>query len=305
LKAIIGIGIEIDRLEGKWKVSQNRPEADRLGVAEGLSEKHGDDAMAELVIESRPRRPILTDNQSVSSMKSAVAIRHVHFEDLGTLGPVLRGAEYTITYLDVGIDDLMTLDPLRPDLLVVLGAPVGVYESEAYPFLLTERELLVARLRANLPTLGICLGGQQIATALGAKVRPGGFKEIGFSQLDLTDAGRKSPLRHFEGVTVLHWHGDVFDIPDGAVRLAATALCQNQAFSVGRNVLALQFHPEVDTSRGLEAWLIGHAAELAAAKIDPRTIRADVLGLGRQMLDASRAMFSDWLGLHIQNLAAQ
>jgi GMP synthase (glutamine-hydrolysing) len=228
-------------------------------------------------------------------VKSAVAIRHVYFEDLGTLGPVLSDAEYQVTYLDVGTDDLTTLDPLRPDLLVVLGAPVGVYESEAYPFLLSERELLAARLRANLPTLGICLGAQQIAATLGAKVRPGGFKEIGFSRLELTDTGQKSPLRHLEGVPVLHWHGDVFDIPDGAIRLAATGLCPNQAFSVGRNTLALQFHPEADTSRGLEAWLIGHAAELAAAKIDPRTIRADSLELGRQMLDASRVMFSDWL----------
>jgi GMP synthase (glutamine-hydrolysing) len=228
-------------------------------------------------------------------VKSAVAIRHVHFEDLGTLGPVLSGAGYQVTYLDVGIDDLTKLDPLRPDLLVVLGAPVGVYEIEAYPFLLTERELLAARLRANLPTLGICLGAQQIAAALGAKVRPGGFKEIGFSRLELTDAGRKSPLRHLEAVPVLHWHGDVFDIPDRAIRLAGTALCHNQAFSLGRNILALQFHPEADASRGLEAWLIGHAAELAAAKLDPRTIRADVLGLGTQMLDASLEMFSDWL----------
>jgi GMP synthase (glutamine-hydrolysing) len=233
-------------------------------------------------------------------VKSAVAIRHIHFEDLGTLGPVLSGAGYGVTYLDVGIDHLTTLDPLRPDLLVVLGAPVGVYESAAYPFLLTERELLAARLRANLPTLGICLGAQQIAATLGAKVTPGGFKEIGFSRLELTDAGRKSPLRLLEGVSVLHWHGDVFDIPDGAIRLAATALCQNQAFSVGPNILALQFHPEADTSRGLEAWLIGHAAELAAAKIDPGTIRADALGLGTQMIDASAAMFSDWL----RNLAS-
>jgi GMP synthase (glutamine-hydrolysing) len=90
---------------------------------------------------------------------------------------------------------------------------------------------------------------------------------------------------------VLHWHGDVFDTPDGAVRLAATAVCQNQALSAGRNVLALQFHPEADTSRGLEAWRIGHAAELAVARIDSRTIRADVQGLGTQMLDASLVMF--------------
>jgi GMP synthase (glutamine-hydrolysing) len=228
-------------------------------------------------------------------VKSVVAIRHVHFEDLGTFEPVLRKAGYGVAYLDADREDLVRLNSLQPDLLAILGAPVGVYEDVLYPFLKLERELLATRLGANLPTLGICLGAQQIAATLGAKVYPGGFKEIGFDPVQLTEAGRNSPLRHLDGVPVLHWHGDVFEIPDGAIRLAGTPLCPNQAFSLGSNVLALQFHPEVNASLGVESWLIGHAAELAAAKTDPRTIRSDAQRYAATLHQAAHEMFEHWL----------
>lgn len=228
-------------------------------------------------------------------MKSALAVRHVYFEDLGTFEQVLKNAGYKLSYVDVWSHDLTALNPLQPDLLAVLGAPVGVYETEAYPFLAAERDLLAARLRANLPTLGICLGAQQIAAALGAAVKPSGIKEIGFSPLSLTEAGKSGPLRHLEDIPVLHWHGDIFEIPHGAMRLAATSLCANQAFSLGNNVLGLQFHPEIDSSRGLEAWFIGHASELATASIDPRTIRGDVATHGARLKQAAHDMFTNWL----------
>ena len=230
-------------------------------------------------------------------MKSAVAIRHVHFESLGTFEPVLKESGYTVRYLDAWEDELVRLDGLAPDLLIVLGAPVGTYETEAYPFLAVERELLTHRLCAQRPTLGVCLGAQQIAAALGAKVIPGGYKEIGFSTLDLTPDGKSSPLRHLEGISVLHWHGDTFEIPSGALRLAGTSLCQNQAFSLGPNILGLQFHTEVEASRGLEAWFIGHACELATAKIDLRTIRKDGILLGKRLQESARGMFLEWLHL--------
>lgn len=123
-------------------------------------------------------------------LKTAVVIRHVHFEDLGTFEAVLTAAGYRIHYYDLGVHELWTLDPPLADLLVVLGGPVGVYEADAYPFLAEERRILEARLEAGRPTLGICLGAQQIAATLGATVAPSGIKEIGFSELTLTDAGR-------------------------------------------------------------------------------------------------------------------
>lgn len=230
-----------------------------------------------------------------ATLKTAVAIRHIHFEDFGTFEAVLTAAGYRIHYYDLGVHELWTLDPPLADLLVVLGGPVGIYETEAYPFLAEERQILKARLAAGRPTLGICLGAQQIAATLGAKVAPTGVKEIGFSELTLTDAGRVGPLRHLEGVSVLHWHGDAFQIPEGAENLASTALCATQGFALGRNVLGLQFHPEVDACAGIESWLVGHAAELASAGIDPRSLREDAVRFGPALREASRRMLTEWL----------
>jgi GMP synthase (glutamine-hydrolysing) len=228
-------------------------------------------------------------------LKTAAVIRHIHFEDLGTFEAVLTAAGYRIHYYDLGVHELSTLVPPLANLLVVLGGPVGVYETDVYPFLAEERQILKARLAANRPTLGICLGAQQIAATLGAKVAATGIKEIGFSELTLTDTGRAGPLRHLDGVPVLHWHGDAFQIPKGAENLATTPLCATQGFALGRNVLALQFHPEVDACAGIERWLVGHAAELAAAGIDPRNLRDEAACFGPTLRDASRKMLSEWL----------
>lgn len=227
-------------------------------------------------------------------LKTAVAIRHVAFEDLGTFAPVLTAAGYKVHYYDAGVDDLWTLDPLKTDLLIVLGGPVGVYDAARYPVLTEETELLRTRLAAGRPTLGLCLGAQLMAAALGARVQATGRKEIGFSALTLTDAGRYGPLGQLDGIPVLHWHGDMFDIPDGAVRLAGTPLCANQGFALGPNVLGLQFHPEADATR-FEQWLIGHAAELEGAGIDPRTLRDQAEWRGAALRQAGQAMLTDWL----------
>ena len=179
-------------------------------------------------------------------MKSALAMRHVHFEDLGTLAPVLERLGYEIRYVDVPDGALGSADLLRPDLVVCLGGPIGAYETDAYPFLGEELAALEGRLARSRPTLGICLGSQLMARALGARVYPTGTKEIGFAPLRLTAAGRDSCLAPLgDDGAVLHWHGDTFDLPVGAVHLARTDVCENQAFSVGEHALALQFHVEV------------------------------------------------------------
>ena len=228
-------------------------------------------------------------------MRNAIALRHVHFEDLGTFEPILASAGYKTHYCDVGTDDVSAQHPLEPDLVIVLGGPIGVYETSTYPFLVPELELLKRRLAANRPTFGICLGAQLVAHALGAEVAPTGIKEIGFAPLSLTAAGTASPLRHLRDVPVLHWHGDAFAIPEDAVHLAATAVCTAQAFSKGPNIMGVQFHPEVDAARGFDRWLIGHAAELSATKIDPRTLRADAVRVHAQLREAGQAMFAEWL----------
>ena len=209
-------------------------------------------------------------------MKTCVAIRHVAFEDLGSFEAPLRAAGFRIGILDAGWDDLGAVDESSIDLLIVLGGPIGAYDDDAYPFLADELRLIEARLRAGRPIIGICLGAQLMARALGARVyaNPAG-KEIGWSPLALTEAGRLSPLAALGDVPVLHWHGDTFDLPDGATLLASTPVTRNQAFSWGRAALGLQFHVEA-TGRGLERWFIGHTGEIAA------TPGLSVPGLRRQ-----------------------
>lgn len=196
-------------------------------------------------------------------MKTVFALRHVAFEDLDGFAPVLAERGYAIRYAEAGYDALEQVDPLAGDLWIVLGGPIGVYEEEAYPFLRVELALLQARLNAGLPVLGVCLGCQLLARALGAAVYPGGRKEIGWGPLTLTAAGRSSPLAALaDGAPVLHWHGDTFDLPVEAVLLASTAVYPHQAFAWERHALGLQFHLET-TARGLERWFIGHACEIA------------------------------------------
>ena len=222
------------------------------------------------------------------------AFRHVGFEDLGSFEAPLRVAGYEIDYVEMAECDPAALDPLAPDLLVVLGGPIGVYDHEAYPVVSAERRFLEARLRAGRPTLGVCLGAQLMAAALGARVYPGPSREIGWSALDLTPAGRNHPLAALESVPVLHWHGDTFDLPDGCDRLASTPLCRNQAFARGPGVLGLQFHPEVMASR-FEYWLIGHASELATAGINPTMLREDAQRYAKGLEKAGATMLQDWL----------
>lgn len=228
------------------------------------------------------------------TLKTVQAIQHIGFEDLGSFARPLREAGYDIEYIDVAERDPAALAPLGPDLLVVLGGPIGVYDHVAYPVVTEETRLLRARLAADRPTLGICLGAQLMAAALGARVYPGPAKEIGWSALDVSETPVSNPLAVLRGVPVLHWHGDTFDLPEGATLLASTALCTNQAFSRGPHVLGLQFHPEVLGAR-FEHWLLGHANELATAGIDPVTLRRDAQQYAGDLEKAGRGMLAAWL----------
>jgi GMP synthase (glutamine-hydrolysing) len=231
-------------------------------------------------------------------MKKAVVIQHIAFEDLGNLGSVLEQRGYDISYYQAGVDDLSVLQSTQPDLLVVLGGPIGVYEDKDYPFILDELKLLEARLANSLPTLGICLGSQLIARALGAAVYPGrNGKEIGWGDLQLSEAGQSSCMRHLAPTQtpVLHWHGDTFDLPTKAILLASSQQYQNQAFSWGNHCLGLQFHPEV-TAKGLERWFIGHACEIAATDgLSVSQLRADTRLYAPALESIASNFWNEWL----------
>jgi GMP synthase (glutamine-hydrolysing) len=229
----------------------------------------------------------------VTTARTATAVRHVAFEDLGLLEPVLRDHGYTVVTVEAGIDDVV--EPITAsDLVVVLGGPVGANDADRFPFLADEIAALRTRVDADRPTLGICLGAQLLARALGADVAPSGYTEIGYAPLTLTPAGEQSPLRHLAGTPVLHWHNDRFAIPDGAERLAGSAHCDNQAFAIGRNLLGLQFHLEVPP-QGIERWLIGYADSLAAEGISPGDLRNDAAKAGSSLTRAVRDVVADWL----------
>ncbi|NBC34517.1 MAG: glutamine amidotransferase [Alphaproteobacteria bacterium] len=229
-------------------------------------------------------------------MKTALAIRHVAFEDLGAFAPILATRGWDIRYADAGVDPIDPAKAHDPDLLCVLGGPIGAYDEDVYPFLRDELATITARLESGRPLLGICLGAQLIARAAGARVYPGSAREIGFAPIMLTEPGRRSCLAPFaDDPMALHWHGDSFDLPVGAEPLASTDLCANQAFALGPAVIGFQFHPEAATGTGFERWLIGHAVELAAAGIEVPRLRAEAADLAPALADKAQRTITTWL----------
>jgi len=230
-------------------------------------------------------------------LPNILAIRHVAFEDLGILEDIFKARGWSYRYHEAGTDAWDTLDPLADDLVVVLGGPISVYDDELYPLIAQELKFLERRLAARKPTLGLCLGAQMIAAALGAKVYPAPVKEIGWSPLQLSGAGHTSPCKWFSAdqAFMFHWHGDTFDLPDDAVLLASTGSCLNQAFVWNDVVLAFQCHPEV-RARDLEKWFIGHAVEIAATPgVNARLLRDDTRRYGPALEKQGRRCFDEWL----------
>ena len=238
----------------------------------------------------------------MTKLKTVNVIRHLAFEDLGSFTSVLQINGYQINYIEAADfaltpDDMMKIDALSDDLLVILGGPISVNDVAMFPFIEAEISLLKQRIDADKPTLGICLGAQLIARALGADVYSGDTKEIGWHKLHLTAAGEQSALRYLsaEHCNMLHWHGETFDLPEKAVLLASSQAYENQAFSYGDKVLALQFHPEV-TQLSMEKWLIGHIGEIMQTDdVSVEQLRANTRQYANQLEMQGELFFKSWL----------
>jgi len=188
--------------------------------------------------------------------------------------------------------------------LVILGGPMNTDEAHLYPHIEHELKIIQEALDNDLPILGICLGSQLIAKALGAEVGRNPCREIGWHDVTLTEEGRKDPiLRHFaETERIFHWHGDAFKIPSGAQHLATSRLCPNQAFRYGNKVYGFQFHLEVDEAM-IDRWLqvplhqmeLGEIKEITTAE----EIRTETLTRIQHLKDLSQktfGAFTDLLG---------
>ena len=203
-----------------------------------------------------------------------MVLQHVAHEGPGSIAWALgtAGIDVVTTRLDLG-EPLPELDDFGG--LVVMGGPMGVHDDDAHPWLAPERAMLRRAVERDLPVLGVCLGAQQLASALGSDVTTGPDEEVGAGRVELTAAGRLDPVfgpeySGLSGTTVpcFHWHQDTFTLPDGFVHLAATRCYPHQAFRVGNRAYGLQFHVEVDAELA-DAWrpLLPDEVAFSAAEV--------------------------------------
>lgn len=235
-------------------------------------------------------------------MKRILVFQHVAYEILGTFHPLLKKAGFRIRYANFGRHPDLKVDMERYDGLIILGGPMGVYESKTYPHLAEEIHAIRGAIETEKPVLGICLGAQLIAAALGAEVRPGTDKEIGWYDVALTADGKKDPVlgEIDETEKIFQWHRDVFEIPEGAACLAKSKACPNQAFRYGKKVYGFQFHLEVDEHM-IERWLgiPEHQQELLSLGGGelPEKIRAQTGTHLHRLKELSRKVFSRYIQL--------
>ena len=229
-----------------------------------------------------------------------LVFQHVPYEPLGTLDPLLKEAGFRLRYVNFGRDPELrpTLD--RYAALVVLGGPMNADQIDSYPNLIAEVDILREAVARDMSVLGICLGAQLLAKALGGSVSRNPTREIGWYDVDLTDQGAADPVlgTFTRRQQVFQWHEDGIELPEGSVHLASSSASRVQAFRHAEHVYGLQFHLEVDRSL-IERWLTvpGNQAVLAEERgtIDPDRIREQTV----QSIDAlqrlSRRTFSRWI----------
>jgi GMP synthase-like glutamine amidotransferase len=218
-------------------------------------------------------------------------LQHVPFEGLGSIEPWLDAAGHRIS-----CTRLYTTRELPPadsmDALIVMGGPMSVNDEDAYPWLVSEKRLVREAVRSGKPVLGICLGAQLIASALGERVYQNPIKEIGWFSIHGISSGDGSSFCFPPEMRVFHWHGETFDMPQGATRIARSAECENQAFQLGDSVIGLQFHLET-TPESARAMVANCREELRPSRcIQSET---EILSAGSGQYDSANKVMADIL----------
>ncbi len=229
-------------------------------------------------------------------MSSLLVLQHAACEPPGVYEDELR--ERGIPFERVVLDEAPAMPDWRPHTgIVAMGGAMGAYEEEAHPWLTGERNLIAEAVEAGMPYWGVCLGAQMLASALGAKVAPGPAPEIGITTVRLTDEAAHDPVfkeapREFR---TLQWHGDTYELPAGARRLACSDLYEQQAFAIG-SAYAVQFHLEVDGALA-ESWMEvpAYVEELRELGNDSARMLEEVRGAEAETVPLARALFARWL----------
>lgn len=231
-------------------------------------------------------------------MSNVYLIQHAAVETPGLIAAALKGRGIGIEMIRPFKGDCIPSHLGDHAGLVVMGGPMGVYEQDQYPFLKDEIRLIQQAVRAGKPVLGVCLGSQLLAAALGAPVTRGPRKEIGWFPVTLTPvAAQLAPWRAAPPrFTALHWHGDVFALPAGAVSLAASELTAHQAFAYGPAAWGILFHLEV-TEAIIAGMVANFAGELCDAGVNGRQLITQAGRLLPEFSAIGRTIFEGWASL--------
>lgn len=229
----------------------------------------------------------------LAGIMQVLVFRHIGMEHLGLIGPSLETAGIGYRYVDLHRDAGAQISVDAADGFIFMGGPMSVNDN--LPYLRRELGIIASALAVGKPILGVCLGCQLIACALGVSIYPNAVKEIGWAPIHKTDAGRRDPLLSglADSEPVLHWHGETFDLPAGATWLAYSENCSQQAFRYGSNVYGLQFHLEV-TPEMIAEW---SQAEVNRDDISLLTAPIDPYAYQERMYELSSQVFGGWVDL--------
>ena len=234
-------------------------------------------------------------------MRKVLVFQHVAHKILGTLNPSLKDHGMRMRYINFERDPDANPSVEKYNGLIILGGHMGVYEADKYLHIKTEMKLVEDALKKDIPVLGICFGAQLLAHVLGSPVRKHTQKEVGWCDINLTDAGLTDPLfSHFQRTEkIFQLHGDTFDIPQTATHLAQSSLCPAQAFRYGNKVYGLQFHLEADAPM-IHRWMDNPRNQVELFNSDHRSmdeIRNDTQKHINHAMSLAQSTFHEFIGL--------